>query len=148
HHVYRYVADVDEDPRLNGMKFEVQFRSRLEHLWATTVEFVGTFQGTDLKSGEGDPDWLRFFSLAGDVIARRDGKPVSKRVPAGPVSFEREFRTFCDRLRVFNRMSNYTTYMSRNPAGPWIDSKYFVMTGDLRKWQIDCRGFGEHEFAA
>lgn len=53
----------------NGLLIEVQLRSVIQHAWATSVEIAGTFLGDSLKSGEGSPEWLRFFNLVSTLFA-------------------------------------------------------------------------------
>ncbi len=79
HLVYSFSSE--KKSHLNGLKIEIQFRSRLQHQWATAVETVGAFIGNDLKSGRGDQDWLRFFALISTAIARREDKPAVLKAP-------------------------------------------------------------------
>lgn len=52
HLVYSYNSD--RNPRWQGLKTELQIRSRLQHQRATAVEIVGKFTGAELKSSLGD----------------------------------------------------------------------------------------------
>ena len=61
HLIYSYFSD--RRVLANGLKIEIQFRSQLQHQWATAVETVGKFINHDLKSGTGPPEWLRFFHI-------------------------------------------------------------------------------------
>ena len=54
----------------------MQIRSRLQHAWATAVEAVGMVRREDLKAGEGDPDWLRLFTLMSSEFAELEDSPV------------------------------------------------------------------------
>lgn len=56
----------------NDRRIEVQLRTQLQHAWATAVELVGTYLNQDMKSGEGDPHWLRLFELMSDEIVERE----------------------------------------------------------------------------
>ncbi len=71
HLVYRY-----RNPRVaayDGLLIELQFRTQLQHAWATAVETVGTFIKQALKSSEGPEEWLRFFSHTGAAFAHLEG---------------------------------------------------------------------------
>jgi len=61
HLVYSYVSDKRQT--YNGLNVEIQFRTPLQHSWATAVEVVGFFRKELLKSSEGDPVWKHFFKL-------------------------------------------------------------------------------------
>ena len=80
HMVYRYHSDKNED--YEGMFVEIQFRSKLQHLWSTAVETMGLYTGTNLKAGEGDPDILRFFALVSSAFALAED---CESVPYTPV---------------------------------------------------------------
>lgn len=67
HLIYRYVNQVTPD--YNDLQLELQFRTRLQHAWATAVETMGTFLGQALKSGQGEQDWRRFFAVCGAALA-------------------------------------------------------------------------------
>ncbi len=56
----------------DGMRTELQLRTNAQHLWASAVETVGMFEGQRLKYDEGDPEWILFFALAGELIARSE----------------------------------------------------------------------------
>lgn len=73
HLVYSTVAPTNPD--YDGLLIEIQLRTRLQHLWATAVETVGTFFHESLKSSRGSPKWQDFFKLAGAVFAREEREP-------------------------------------------------------------------------
>jgi putative GTP pyrophosphokinase len=66
HRVYRYQND--RAPQYNGLLIELQFRSRLQHAWATAVETMSTFLGQALKSGQGERQWREFFEIASAAL--------------------------------------------------------------------------------
>lgn len=67
HLIYRYKNS--KVRRYNELLIELQIRTKLQHVWATAVETVGTFIEHSLKSSEGPNDWLNFFALAGSGFA-------------------------------------------------------------------------------
>ena len=73
HLIYRYHSDKVTD--YNGLLLELQIRSKLQHIWATAVETVGTFIQYALKSSEGPEEWLNFFSLVGSAFAHLEKSP-------------------------------------------------------------------------
>ena len=98
HLVYSYNSE--RNPRWQGLKTEIQIRSRLQHQWATAVEIVGTFTGAELKSSLGDERWLRFFALMSSVISRQEGMPV---VPNTPI----EGRALVEEIRGLDENSRF-----------------------------------------
>ncbi|MFJ5338075.1 MULTISPECIES: RelA/SpoT domain-containing protein [Pectobacterium] len=58
-----------------GFTIEVQLRTKLQHLWATTVEVVDLCEGKALKTNpfEADKRWAEFFFLMSEFLADEDG---------------------------------------------------------------------------
>ena len=107
HLVYRYVSD--RNPHWQGIKTEIQLRSRLQHQWATAVETVGLFTGDDLKSNLGDARWLRFFALMSSVITRIETSPAVPATPTDSAKLEREIRYLADELDAEAQLAMYAT---------------------------------------
>lgn len=67
HLVYKYNNSIRQN--YNGLYVELQIRTRLQHVWATAVETMGTYLEQSLKSSEGSQKWLNFFSLVSSAFA-------------------------------------------------------------------------------
>jgi putative GTP pyrophosphokinase len=70
HLVYRYKNK--QVPSYNGLRLELQIRTKLQHTWATAVETMGTFLGQALKSRQGDKEWLDFFAIVSSAFAHNE----------------------------------------------------------------------------
>ena len=75
HFVYKFVS---EDAAYDGLRVELQIRTRLQHDWAMAVETAELITKSPLKASLGDSDWLDFFKLASAVFAKNEGMPVEK----------------------------------------------------------------------
>lgn len=73
HLIYKYQNDSIE--HYNGLSLELQFRTRLQHAWATAVETMGTFLGQALKAGQGEGRWREFFTKASAALACIENTP-------------------------------------------------------------------------
>lgn len=73
HVVYQYKS---EDERFDGLRVELQIRTKLQHNWATAVETAGLTTNTSLKSSQGDSNWLLFFKIVSCLMAMKEKKPV------------------------------------------------------------------------
>lgn len=75
HMVYQFHSDKKETYNKN-MLIEIQFRTKLQHIWATAVEMMGIYTKSNLKSSQGDKDILRFFTLVSSVFALQENMSV------------------------------------------------------------------------
>lgn len=75
HMIFEYHSDTIGIYNKN-MLIEVQFRTHLQHLWATAVETMGLFTNQAIKSGQGDADVTRFFVLVSALFAIKEGKSI------------------------------------------------------------------------
>ena len=58
------------------MLIELQFRTHLQHLWATAVETMGLFTKQNIKAGQGTEDVKQFFRVVSSLFALREKQPV------------------------------------------------------------------------
>ena len=75
HMVYEYHSDSIRMYNKN-MLIEIQFRTHLQHLWATAVETMDLFSRESIKSGQGTDDVKRFFVLISSLFAIRENQPI------------------------------------------------------------------------
>lgn len=96
HLIYRFKTDTPEKKIYNQypMLIELQFRTHLQHIWATALETIGLFTNQALKAGQGNEEILRFFVIVSSLFAIREGCPV---VP-GTVNDEKELISEMEQL--------------------------------------------------
>jgi ppGpp synthetase/RelA/SpoT-type nucleotidyltranferase len=75
HAIYQYRSD-KKDTYNRNMLIELQFRTLLQHLWATAVETMGLFTNQSLKAGQGEQDVKRFFALISSLFALDENASV------------------------------------------------------------------------
>ena len=75
HFVYKYSMP---DSDLDGMRVELQIRTKLQHDWATAVETAELISRSSLKASQGDQAWLDFFKLVSAIFAFREQQPVNE----------------------------------------------------------------------
>ena len=77
HLIYKYKNK--RNPAYDGLRLELQIRTKLQHTWATAVETMGTFLGQALKSRQGDQEWLDFFAITSSAFAyMENSNPVPR----------------------------------------------------------------------
>ena len=66
-------------PDYEGLLTEMQFRTKLQHIWATAVETMGVYLDEPLKSRRGDQEWLYYFALVSSAFAHMENLPLVPR---------------------------------------------------------------------
>lgn len=75
HFTYKFVSGNDD---YDGLRVELQIRTRLQHDWAMAVETAELISKSSLKASLGDENWLSFFKLSSAVFAQKEGMPVAE----------------------------------------------------------------------
>jgi len=143
HLVYRY--RLDSAPDYSGLLVELQFRTRLQHAWATAVETMGTFLNHSLKSSEGPAVWLKFFSLCSSAFAYVEH---TTRVP-GFVSLSRnqtfmKTATESHRLSVPETLQAYSSAVNAIPGGIQRAAYYLVIL-DVEAKSVSVESFSREQ---
>lgn len=104
HVVYEYRSD-KKDTYNKNMLVEIQFRTHLQHIWATAVETMGIFMRKAIKSGEGDKHINRFFALVSTLIAYREDAASVPNTPTNLEEVKSELRQLNQRYNYLNRLN-------------------------------------------
>lgn len=70
HDVYEYNVNSDSGKSLAGLYIEIQYRTLVQHAWATAVEVIGFITQSQPKFQRGDDRYERAMALAGELLAR------------------------------------------------------------------------------
>lgn len=105
HEVFRTVLGSSSGKKWNGLKVEIQFRTRAQHAWATAVETIDLLNGERVKFGQADLKLQRFFVLASEIIARtvEDRKSTLGDLPDSDVADQ--FSTLDGELGIVRRLN-------------------------------------------
>lgn len=87
--VYEFHSDSNDYYNKN-MLIEIQYRTKLQHYWATAVETMGLVSSTNIKSGEGDKNVKRFFLLISALFAHIENTPFPPNVPNNILDIKNE----------------------------------------------------------
>ena len=111
HLTYRYVNK--QAPSYDGLRIELQLRTRLQHVWATAVETMGTFLGQALKSRQGDQEWIDFFALTSSAFAHKENcAPIPRFVSMSATETYQAVAAAEEKLRALEKMRGF--------SGPFI----------------------------
>ena len=70
HDVYEYDVGSESGQHLKGLYIEIQYRTLVQHAWATAVEVIGFITKSQPKFQQGDGRYLQAMSLASEILAR------------------------------------------------------------------------------
>ena len=70
HDVYEYDVNSDVGRNLAGLNVEIQYRTLVQHAWATAVEVIGFISESQPKFQKGDKRYEHAMALASEILAR------------------------------------------------------------------------------
>ena len=70
HDVYEYKAKVPGGAPWDGLQLEIQYRTQIQHAWATAVEVASLVTHNNPKFDQGSPEVLEFFKLSSEALSR------------------------------------------------------------------------------
>ncbi len=147
HLVCEYQSPNEKQAVYNGRRVEIQIRSRLQHVWATSVEIVDTFTGQKLKSGIGRADWDAFFVSLGRVLADFE-KPWKKENKQAAYEHAQELRKHLDKLNVVDFMKGVQVALPHTKGRADAGAEAFVIVLDIGKRTISVESFRDEEAAS
>ena len=71
HDVYEYESRSVAASPWKGLLIEIQYRTLLQHSWATAVEVAGLLTHNNPKFGQGAREFVDFFAVSSEILARR-----------------------------------------------------------------------------
>jgi ppGpp synthetase/RelA/SpoT-type nucleotidyltranferase len=70
HDVYEYDVKSEVGKKLAGLNVEIQYRTLVQHAWATAVEVIGFITESQPKFQKGDNRYEHAMALASEILAR------------------------------------------------------------------------------
>jgi len=70
HDIYEYDVNSESGKNLAGLYIEIQYRTLVQHAWATAVEVVGFITESQPKFQQGDKRYEYEMALASEILAR------------------------------------------------------------------------------
>lgn len=144
HLIFKYQNNLI--PEYDGLKIELQFRTKLQHAWATSVESMGTFLGQSLKSRQGDEDWLKFFCLISSAFAFKENtSKIPRHSNLSELETHEEIQNLNRKLGGLDKLIGLSAVMRvRQSAGK--GSTYFLLILDSLNKNIEIRSYSRDDF--
>lgn len=145
HYVYKYRSTSSHRKCFDGLRIEIQIRTRLQHAWATAVETVDALTRQALKSNVGKPEWIRFFALMSSVIAIRERLPTVPGTPTSRRELSDELQQLATSLRVEDVLMGYG-YAATELARDEKNAELFLVVLDPVAKTVTLSGFTRGEY--
>ncbi len=134
--------------KYENMLIEVQLRTHLEHLWATSVETVDIIRGTSLKTTHSNSYWQKFFELASSAFAYIEDLPMLPQHRNWGISrLCDEIKTMMEKYPIENSLETFaTTYDVVKNHEHGEDSYYAVVTFNSRNNETVVAYYSEDQY--
>ena len=151
HLIYRFKTDTPEKEIYNryNMLIELQFRTHLQHVWATAVEAFGAFTNQDLKAGQGDEAIKRFFTLVSSLFAIREGCTIVPNTIEDESELISEIEMIDDQFHVLEMLRAIKAVIDRDADRIPDKRGYYILQLDYKSHMLTRWFFkpSEMEFA-
>lgn len=104
HDVYSYDVNSEAGRHLKGLLVEIQYRTRVQHAWATAVEVIGFITENQPKFDEGDERYKQVMALASEILARAFESSKGPYPAKSDVDVVREFLKLDSELGLLNML--------------------------------------------
>ncbi|WP_369772889.1 hypothetical protein [Thioalkalivibrio sp. AKL3] len=109
HDVYSYDVNSKNGDKYKGLLIEIQYRTLVQHAWATAVEVIGFITENQPKFQQGDRRYLNCMSLASEILARvcEDNKGPHPDLSDGDLL--KEFEALDNELNLIRTLTGLNT---------------------------------------
>lgn len=120
HYIYKYSSEIQD---YDGLKIELQIRTRLQHSWAMAVETASLISRTSLKANIEDGNiWREFFKLVSAIFAIKERCII-------PLEFKNYTHTqYCTKYREY--LDGHKLYDQLRALRVTVNSNYIVEDED------------------
>ncbi|MDR0943026.1 MAG: RelA/SpoT domain-containing protein [Ruminococcus sp.] len=169
-HILKRKTDYIESPRASGyrgyhlifeyrgggttaenVKIEIQVRTHLQHIWATSVESASIIAKAPLKASRGSQYWLDFFRLVSSYFAIQERKPLAPDTPLTKKEITEVIRDInrehgiLKQLEALNSLIRYTEFREKVTNSLTMEPYYLLCINDKEKSR--ATGFADFEKA-
>lgn len=145
HMVYQFQSDTKETYNRN-MLIEIQFRTKLQHMWATAVEMMGIYTKSQLKASIGNKDILRFFVLASSVFCIMENMPVVPDTSDDLYELIKEIKDIDEKHNIVSRLSALSVAINHvNKNADLKRNGYYVLQLNYSKKLLKVNSFSKSQ---
>ena len=109
HDVYSYDVNSESGKHLKGLLVEVQYRTAVQHAWATAVEVIGFITENQPKFEKGDDRYNQAMALASEILARAYEEEKGPFPDKSDIEVVQEFLALDAELGLLNMLRGLNT---------------------------------------
>ncbi|MCX7381969.1 MAG: RelA/SpoT domain-containing protein [Alphaproteobacteria bacterium] len=109
HDVYKYNVNSVGGKKWNGLRIEIQYRTRVQHAWATAVEISDIVNATRIKFNDAKEEISRLFILSSELLSRAHENLPGPCPSIHDADLVHEFIQLEDRIHGILRLRNITS---------------------------------------
>ena len=147
HMVYQFYSDKIQTYNKN-MLIEIQFRTKLQHIWATAVEMMGIYTQSNLKSSQGNEEILRFFTIASSIFAIKENMPICPDTSDDIHVLVKELIYLNNKHRIISTLSGLKLAVEYTEKKVNNKNIYYVVVLDYSIMKVHVYDFKSSEFEA
>lgn len=140
HIVYQFHSD-DKETYNKNMLIEIQFRTQLQHIWATALETMGIYTKTALKASVGNKDVLRFFVLVSSVFAKMENTPICPNTSDNNNTLISEIKAIDNKLNIVSRLSALSVAIKYTNEKYTKGKGYYLLRLNFSKKMLNVNAF-------
>lgn len=140
HMVYQFHSDRKETYNKN-MLIEIQFRTKIQHTWATAVEMMGIYTKSNLKSSQGNEDILRFFTLVSSILALKENTPVCPNTSESKEELIKEIKKLDSKHNIVSTISELNVAIDFDEKKVNQKNNYYILILDYTRRRMRIKSF-------
>lgn len=109
HDVYSYDVNSLMGKHLKGLLVEIQYRTAVQHAWATAVEVIGFITENQPKFEKGDDRFNHAMALASEILSRAHENKVGPFPDKTDIEVVQEFLALDGELNLLNMLRGLNT---------------------------------------
>lgn len=128
----------------NRQTVEIQIRTKLQHAWATAVEAVGLIRHENIKGGEGDADWRRFFQLMSAELAYQEDQATPPTANMPREDIRKEIRDLSKKIKAISTLETYNKAINVTDKYGVVYAKYYLLQFDYETREVYVEPFVDY----
>jgi hypothetical protein len=143
HFIYTYSSTKDI---YDGLKLELQIRTKLQHNWATAVETAGIITKTSLKSNQGPDEWLDFFKIVSSLFALKEKLPLMN--DHSEFTMEElmiKCYNYCEELNILTKLKAIRVSTNKIESDNF-PGDYYLLNININEMFVNIQIFNKNQF--